>query len=269
MPVMKDESGRRSVQAEVEVPGSPEEVWKAIATGEGVSAWFVPAEVDERVGGKAICHFSPDGTMDSVATIETWEPPHRFVATTEEGPGPVATEWAVEARSGSTCLVRVVHSWFAQSDDWDKEFEGHTYGWQSFFRILRLYATHFLGQRGRSFQEMVALPEPRDEAWTALLTALGLGRPQVGERIRTSEGLPLFVGTVEWAGVPLWPEDLLIRVEEPVAGLAHWSAHPMGGQVFLALRFYCYGEDIDATVAEWSQKWHEWLAATFPAAGPS
>jgi len=59
MSVKKDESGRRSVQAEVEVPGTPEEVWQAIATGPGISSWFVPSEVEERAGGTAVSHFSP------------------------------------------------------------------------------------------------------------------------------------------------------------------------------------------------------------------
>ena len=44
MPVKKDSSGRRYVQAEVEVPGTPEQVWQAIATGPGISSWFVPTE---------------------------------------------------------------------------------------------------------------------------------------------------------------------------------------------------------------------------------
>ena len=35
MSVKRDTSGRRLVQAEVEVPGTPEEVWRAIATGPG------------------------------------------------------------------------------------------------------------------------------------------------------------------------------------------------------------------------------------------
>ena len=51
MSVQKDGSGKRWVQAEVEVPGTPEEVWRAIATGPGISSWFVPSEVDEREGG--------------------------------------------------------------------------------------------------------------------------------------------------------------------------------------------------------------------------
>src|SRR6516164_10911182 len=33
MSVKKEASGRRSVQVEVEVPGTPEEVWQAIASG--------------------------------------------------------------------------------------------------------------------------------------------------------------------------------------------------------------------------------------------
>ena len=47
MSVKKEASGRRSVQVEVEVPGTPEEVWQAIATGPGISAWFTPAEFEE------------------------------------------------------------------------------------------------------------------------------------------------------------------------------------------------------------------------------
>ena len=50
MSVKKEASGRRSVQVEVEVPGTPEEVWKAIATGPGISSWFVPTEFEERDG---------------------------------------------------------------------------------------------------------------------------------------------------------------------------------------------------------------------------
>ena len=51
MTVKKEESGRRWVQSEVEVPGTPEEVWDAIATGPGVSSWFFPTEIEGREGG--------------------------------------------------------------------------------------------------------------------------------------------------------------------------------------------------------------------------
>ena len=186
MPVKKDASGRRSVEAEVEVPGTPEDVWQAIATGPGITSWFVPATVEEREGGSIVCNFGPG--MESLSTITTWEPPHRFVADSRDDMGPddptVATEWIVEARSGGTCVVRVVHSWFTSSDDWDDQFEGHTYGWISFFRVLRLYLEHFRGQPGSPFQLMGVAPEPKSEAWEALTSRLGLKGAEVGKRVR-------------------------------------------------------------------------------------
>src|SRR5205807_923361 len=109
MSVKKDASGRRSVQVEVEVPGTPEEVWQAIATGPGISSWFVPTESQGRVGGAVVSHFGAG--MDSCATITAWEPARRFAAESEGlGPNapPLATEWLVEARSGGSCVVRVV-----------------------------------------------------------------------------------------------------------------------------------------------------------------
>src|SRR4051812_44479172 len=50
MSVKKEANGRRSVQIEIEVPGTPEEVWQAIATGPGISSWMVPAEFEEKDG---------------------------------------------------------------------------------------------------------------------------------------------------------------------------------------------------------------------------
>ena len=47
MAVKRDGDGRRYVEAEVEVPGSPEEVLRALATGDGISSWFVPSKVEE------------------------------------------------------------------------------------------------------------------------------------------------------------------------------------------------------------------------------
>ena len=38
MNVKKEASGRRSIQVEVEVPGTPEEVWQAIASGPSISS---------------------------------------------------------------------------------------------------------------------------------------------------------------------------------------------------------------------------------------
>ena len=58
MSVKKEANGRRSISVEVEVPGTPEEVWDAIATGPGISKWFVPAQVEPHVGGKLVLNFA-------------------------------------------------------------------------------------------------------------------------------------------------------------------------------------------------------------------
>jgi uncharacterized protein YndB with AHSA1/START domain len=260
MPVKKDSSGRRSVEAEVEVPGSPEEVWQAIATGPGISSWLVPTELDGRDGGSAISHFGPGNSMDSVATITLWDPPRRFVAETQEGPGTVATEWIVEAQSGGACVVRVVHSWFASTDDWDDQFEGHTYGWIAFFRILRLYLTHFRGTPGATFQLMGVSAQPTFEAWKTLAGPLGLVEATEGDRVSSPAGAPSFAGLVERVGPQEFPE-LLLRLDRPTCGLAHLFALPMGGQTFLPVRFYLYGDRSADSVSREEAVWQAWMAA--------
>ena len=265
MPVRKDPSGRRYVEAEVEVPGTPEEVWQAIATGPGISSWFVPTTVEERVGGSSVGDFGPG--METLSTVTAWDPPHRFAADSRDDMGPddptVATEWIVEARSGGRCVVRVVHSWFTSSDAWDEQFEGHTYGWIAFFRNLRLYLTHFRGQPGSAFQLMGVAPEPKSAAWDALIGPLGLAGAAVDQRVSTPAGAPPLAGVVEWAGQPAWPEELLLRLDEPAPGIAHFSAHLMGGQVYLTIRLYLFGDQAPAAVARTEPVWQAWVNEHF------
>jgi uncharacterized protein YndB with AHSA1/START domain len=144
MPIKKEPNGRRSIQVEAEVPGTPEEVWRAIATGAGISSWFVPTTMEERNGGKMVLKFGPGPEFESHATMTAWSPPHHFAAESPLGPNApiMATEWFVEAKSGGTCIVRVVHSLFADTDDWDNQLTGTESGWPTFFAILKLVLKH-------------------------------------------------------------------------------------------------------------------------------
>ena len=130
------DEGRRSISLKVEVPGTPEEVWEAIATGPGISAWFVPSEVDGREGGgDVVFHLGPD--MDAPGTVTGWQPPERFAyeeqwapaADTE--PTTLATEFLVEARSAATCIVRLVSTFSAGGfdDDLDAMATGGPRSW--------------------------------------------------------------------------------------------------------------------------------------------
>jgi hypothetical protein len=262
MSVKKDASGRRFVQVEAEVPGTPEEVWQAIATGPGVSSWFVPTEARE--DGTVVSHFGLG--MDAVATQTAWDPPHRFAAEGELAPnGPImATEWIVEARSGGTCIVRVVHSLFTSSDDWDDPLENIEAGWPDYFFILKLYLTYFRGQPCSNLQLMGAAPEPASKAWDALTVSLGLADATVGQRRNTPAGAPPLAGLVELTGAPGHPHQLLLRVDQPTPGIVHMIALPMCGQVFVVIRLYLYGDSAPAVVLRDEPVWRSWMNQLFP-----
>lgn len=266
MPVKKDPSGHRSVQAEIDVAGSPEQVWQAIATGPGISSWFVPTKLDGRIGGTTASVFGPG--MESNATITTWEPPRRFIAESEGGPGlgTVATEWTVEAKAGGTCTVRVVHSWFASTDDWDSQFEGHSYGWLSFFQILRLYLQYFNGQPSELVQLQATSAKAKEEAWNSLIRPLGLATAEAGELIIASDGPSELSGVAEVVNPPEWP-GLILRLDKPGPGIAHLFALPMGGQTLLAVRFYIYGAAATEITEEVRTSWQQWLGRMYPPVG--
>jgi uncharacterized protein YndB with AHSA1/START domain len=266
MSVKIDASGRRSIQVEVEVPGTPEEVWRAIATGPGVSSWFVPCEIDGREGGTVTSHFGPG--MDSVATITAWDPPRRFAADSS-GLGPeaptMATEWIVEARSGDTCVVRVVHSLFASTDDWDNQLEAVESGWPGFFRILRLYLTHFRGLPSAAFQLMAASPASEADAWKTFTTGLGLqeGAAEGHRLTATAAGAPPLGGIVEGTGDAKHQRVLFLRLDEPGPGAATLGAFRMGEQTLLMVSLYLYGENAAALAARTEPVWQEWLQQQF------
>ena len=267
MSVIKEPSGRRYIQVEAEVPGTPEEVWQAIATGPGVSSWFVPTEADQHVGGALTSHFGPG--MDSVATITAWDAPRRFAAESDGmGPGapPLATEWTVETRAGGTCIVRVVHSLFADTDDWDGQLGGMESGWPSFFRILRLYLTRFRGLPSATFQVMGFASDSREQAWIRLVAPLGLNSIAEGQHWASPAGPPPLAGVVESINLRADPHQVL-RLDHPADGAALLNACGMGGQVFVSLSFYFYGDRAATAVADSEPRWQAWVGEHFPMPG--
>ncbi len=266
MSVRKEASGRHSVQVEVEVPGTPEEVWQAIATGPGISSWFVPAEFEMRDGKPVAVKLDFGPGMESSSAVTTWDPPRKFGA---EAPGwapgspVIADEWSVEARAGGTCIVRVVHSLFASTDDWDNQLEGTESGWPGFFRILKIYLTHFRGQRSAMMQWMAPAAGTEAEAWETLTAALGLAGVSAGQRWTAPAGVPALSGAVEH--VSQSPYTALVRLDKPGPGTAALSAVNFGGQSMVTLNFYLYGEQAAGTVARETPLWQAWIEGRFPA----
>jgi uncharacterized protein YndB with AHSA1/START domain len=265
MSVKKEASGRRSVQVEVEVPGTPEEVWQAIATGPGISSWFVPTRSEERQGGQQVCTFGPG--MDSPSTITLWKPLERFIAEGDMGsPGSpkVATEWSVEARAGGTCLVRVVHSLFADTDDWDNQLDGLEQGWPTYFRILRMYLASFKGMPCSAMHFVSFSSEPESNAWEKAGGALGLLKVTEGQQWTATDGLPRMAGVVDSVGRGMHPNTVLLRLETPTPGAAYVGAFACGGMVMVCMSVYLYGAKAKPAIDRDEPTWQKWMDERFP-----
>jgi uncharacterized protein YndB with AHSA1/START domain len=263
MSIKKEPSGRRSVQVEVELPGTPEEVWRAIATGPGVSSWFVPTRMDGRVGGEIVSNFGPG--MDCPATITEWEELKRFVAEAMMGPPgspTMATEWTIESRAGGKCLVRVVHSLFASTDDWDGQLDGMEQGWPAIFRILRRYLETFRGQPCSAMQFVSFSSDSEADAWEKLRGELGLLNVAEGQAWSTPAGLPRMNGVSLGHGMNA--NTVLLGIKAPVPGSAYIGAFSCGGMIQVYMAIYLYGEGAKAAVTRDQPIWQKWVDERFP-----
>jgi uncharacterized protein YndB with AHSA1/START domain len=267
MAIKQDGRGKRWVEMEYVVPGTPEQVWQALATGPGNAAWFTKLEIEPRVGGKFVVDFGHGVT--SSGEVTAWEPPHQFGYVErdwEKDAPPVATEITISARSGARCLVRMVHSLFTSSDAWDDQMEGFEKGWPGFFVLLRVYLAHFAGASAASF--MVVAPSQADSLsnWRRLGEALGLTGASSGERRTSASGPEPWSGTVEHVHQDGEQRYLLLRLETPSPGCALIGTYDRAGTTNVTVSRYFYGDDATALAAAAEPRWREWLTKSFGAA---
>ena len=259
--VLKKDGDSRRVEMEFLVPGTPEQVWAAIATGPGMSAWFTPTTVDERVGGAI--HFDFGDGQTSSGVITEWEPPRRLGYEEHGWSGdapPVATEVVVTSHSGDRCVVRMVHSLFTDRDDWDDELESFETGWPGFFEVLRLYLREFAGQPASNALAATTHPGDVVQAWAALASALGVAGVDVGHTFRSPADAPRLGGVVERIQQSPQFRDVMVRLDEPSPGIAVLGGCVAGGQTRLMVSLYLYGEAAADTAESETPKWRAWMA---------
>jgi uncharacterized protein YndB with AHSA1/START domain len=209
---------------EIDVPGSPEEVWQAIATGPGHAAWLFPADIEPAEGGAMVIHRKPY-SEDADVTVTVWDPPHRFGFDEPIGPDAPAltTEILVAAQRGGGCVVRVVSGLSGDTTGWEELIDGVSEGWRMALMVLRAYLTHFAGLSSSNFDVVVDLGRPhadRDRAFAELVEFLGLTELAGGAPFRTSD----VAGTIEHVSQGY----VLLRVVEPYSALFAISCFPMG-----------------------------------------
>jgi uncharacterized protein YndB with AHSA1/START domain len=139
------------VERTYQVAATPEQVWGAIATADGMSAWMVPTQLDPQIGGEVsfdlgdftstgvVTGYTPnqrfayeepwpiadkaeDIAVDMVAWFNTIGAPLSQVYDDLALVTPIATEFVIESASGGTCILRVVTSAYGSGADWENEF---------------------------------------------------------------------------------------------------------------------------------------------------
>jgi len=165
---MSEQETRRH-ETVVEIPATVEEVWNAITQASEVTRWFAPiARIDPRVGGEYFVSWGPG--MDGPGKIEVFDAPHHLRKVTERGP---VLDFYVEAKGGVTVL-RLVHSGFLTTADWDGEYNGTKAGWPIYFRILTHGLTRHRGALARNM-DLYGMSEEPVESIRKKLAELGPG----------------------------------------------------------------------------------------------
>jgi len=239
-------------ELELTVSATPEQVWDAIASADGISAWMVPTELDPRQGGAVKFHMGPDGASEGRVTA--FEPTNRIAyeedwATLVGHPGadvtPLATEFLVEARSGGTCVVRVVSSAFGTGADWENEFWGEMeMGWGTLLDNLRIYLTHFAGERATATTSVTPV-----DAIDRVRAALGVGT--VGDHVDAAGVIGVVERTI--------PQHFALRIERPVPGLVSCFAFEYAAGTVVNLSAFLYGPDGAAAAERLRPEWQSLL----------
>lgn len=243
------------VRDEIEVAGTPEQVWRAIATGPGVDSWFMGrTEIEPGQGGTFTMAMMGE-TMSS--TITAWEPGKHFAYTSPVSPDGtfMAFEYLLEGRDGGTTVLRFVHSGVL-GDNWEDEYDAIGKGDRMYMRKLATYVRYFAG-RTSSVNLLIDGPQVpgAGRVWQAFTNALGAsGQVTEGSAVRIAvDGLPATEGTVAAVNPNVY---VVVRTDDGMHTFLH------GFMDTVVVEYHGYAADgPDKDTAE--KAWRSWLAATF------
>jgi hypothetical protein len=198
----------------------------------------------------------------SASEVSVWEPPRRFAHLGMGAAGyKVAYEWQVEARSGGTCLVRLVTSGFLSEADWQAEYDGTAEGWKLFLSNLRLYLVHFAGQPCAAMLVQQMSDVPTNDAWRRLTSSLGLPEaPSVGQQVSVSNAPGLALGgRVE----RFESRFMTVLLDAPSPGIGVLGTESFGGKGFPMVYLYLFGGGAGEAIQREHAGWQAWIERTF------
>jgi uncharacterized protein YndB with AHSA1/START domain len=194
----------RDIELSVELDASPEDVFRAVTDGTEIAKWLAPeARVTAPEGGKKASIWISWGEGMSVEhEIEIFDAPKRMrhpSGRNGETKAPLYADWSIEAREGGKATLRLVHSGFSASADWDDEFEAHARGWKLMLQNLRQSFARHAHQPAVHLPFMSKVESPRRSIWNTLLGKLGFSAlPSAGDPFRfTAPNGDVLTGVVD------------------------------------------------------------------------
>jgi len=221
---------------EVVLPASPERVWEAVSTTEGLSAWQFP---------------SPVPSLGDGATA--WDPPHHLGVRMEQGEWFNALEYRIEGQGDGASVLRYVHSGIFM-DDWDAQYDAVQQHTDFYLHTLGQYLEFFDGQPATYIGDVPGgLQGPArstdKDGFDRLKGALGLD-PGVGVGTKVSlapKGRNPIAGVVDYAQ----PNFLGIRTEHAL--YRFFGRNEFGQPVGMSIHMFGPVDDPDAVKREWQQ----------------
>lgn len=165
---------RREMTHEVTIDATPQQVWDAIATAEGLERWFpIQAEV-RKPGVGGVIWFSWGGEYSGEAKILEWEPLKRLVSTFGDPAGPLTCAYDIISEGGRT-TVRITTAGFGEGEEWDSSYDGINRGWKFELRGLKHYLDRHPGEDRRVINVFRKIGDMTpEEGWARLMSADGL-----------------------------------------------------------------------------------------------
>lgn len=226
------------IRREVELEATPEEIWEAITTEAGMASWLFPNLVEP-------------------ADVQVDEPPRRFVVRTEGEDGWFnQIEDVIEARDGSTTVLRYVHSGIF-TEDWENQYDAAGRHTDFYLHTLGEYLRHFKGRTATYVgggPDGILAPESSSRPGSLDAVKRALGAASVGDEVRLDiEGLEPQEGVVDYANehfLGIRTGDAMYRV----FGREAWGMPT-------AVSAHLFADDADEQRT--AQAWSAWLGKVF------
>lgn len=189
----------RKIEKTIVIDAPAEAVWKALTDAQELTRWFpLDARVKPGKGGSIWISWGPP--YEGENWIDIWDPPNRLhvrdqwtesaqvdnVREVEKGvPAQIAIDYFLESSSGKTVL-RLVHSGFGKSADWDDEFDAVNKGWSMELLGLKHYLENHAGSDRRVVWASAKVPRSQQDVWNRVFSHEGFLPPSNPESF--SEG---------------------------------------------------------------------------------